>query len=126
GGGAGAKDPRGTRHTGQPGGIPRGVVNGAGLGRSRVDKDRHRQGTRTALAVGLVGFRVSQRAVSASTGVMAHRFDSVAVGIAQKGCIVGRVIVAQPGRTVIAPSADNAGVPKSIDLGSRPRLEAPM
>jgi hypothetical protein len=57
---------------------------------------------------------------------MADGFDPVAVGIPEERPIIGRVIVAQARRAVIAAAGGNAGVPEGIDLGPPLRLEAPV
>jgi hypothetical protein len=58
--------------------------------------------------------------------VVADRLDPVAVWIAQKRAVIGWMIVAQAGRTVIAAAGGDPRVPERIDLGPRLRLEAPV
>ena len=57
---------------------------------------------------------------------MVHGFDPVAIGVAQESAIIGRVIIAQARRAVIAAAGGDAGVPEGIDLGPLLRLEAPV
>src|ERR1700716_2252629 len=57
---------------------------------------------------------------------MAHGFDPVAIGVAQESAVIGRVIIAQARRTVIAAAGGEAGVPESIHLRPPLRLEAPV
>src|SRR5665213_2813342 len=57
---------------------------------------------------------------------MANRLDAVAVGIPEERRIIGGVIVANAGRTVIAAAGGNAGIPERVDLGPPFRLEAPV
>src|SRR5450631_3569793 len=57
---------------------------------------------------------------------MADGLDPVAVGVAQEGAVIGRVIMAQAGRTVVAAPGGDAGIPERIDLGPRLRLETPV
>src|SRR4051794_812469 len=64
--------------------------------------------------------------LSASQRVMAHRLDTVAVGVAQEGGVIERVIVAQTRRSVVGAAGGDAGVPERVDLGLPSRLEAPM
>ena len=56
-----------------------------------------------------------------------HRFDLVAVGIAQEcAVIIGGVIVAQAGWPVVGAAGSDTGAPERIDLASRVCLEAPV
>src|SRR2546423_4617083 len=57
---------------------------------------------------------------------MANGLDAVAIGVAQERGVIGRVVIAQSGRAIVAAAGLNAGVPERIDLGSPLRLEAPM
>ena len=57
---------------------------------------------------------------------MANGFDPVAVGVAQERRVIGRVIIAQAGRTLIAAAGGNPCIPEGVDLGPPLRLEAPV
>jgi hypothetical protein len=59
-------------------------------------------------------------------GVMANGLDPVAVGVAQERCIIGGVIIAQAGWTLVAAAGGYPCVPEGVDLGPRLRLEAPV
>jgi len=52
--------------------------------------------------------------------------DLVAIGIAQERAVIGRMMVAQAGSTVVGTASRDTGVPERVDLASRFRLEAPM
>ena len=56
--------------------------------------------------------------------MMANRLDPVAIGIAQEGGVVGRVIIAQRRSAVVGASRRNSRVPERIHLGPPLRLEA--
>ena len=58
--------------------------------------------------------------------LMADRFDPVAVGIPEECGVIGRVIVAQARRSVVAAAGGDPGIPERVDLGSPLRLEAPV
>ena len=57
---------------------------------------------------------------------MTNRLDAVAVGIPEEGRVIGGVIIAQAGRTVIAAAIGDAGIPERVDLGPPLRLETPV
>jgi len=57
---------------------------------------------------------------------MADGFDPVAVRVAQECSVIGRVIVAQARRAVVAAAGGDPGIPEGIDLGPPFRLEAPV
>ena len=57
---------------------------------------------------------------------MAHGFDPVAVGVEQECSVIGRVIVAQARRAVVAAAGGDPGIPEGVDLGPPFRLEAPV
>src|SRR5579871_1344557 len=57
---------------------------------------------------------------------MTDRFDAVAIGIAQEGAVIGRVVLAHARPALVAAASSNAGVPERIDLLARFGLEAPM
>jgi hypothetical protein len=57
---------------------------------------------------------------------MANGFDPVAVGVAQERGIIGRVIIAQAGRPLVAAAGCYPGVAEGVDLGPPLRLEAPV
>jgi hypothetical protein len=56
---------------------------------------------------------------------MADRLDPVAVGIPEERRVIGRVVIAQAGWTVIAATRGDAGIPECVNLGSPLRLETP-
>src|SRR6266576_1983595 len=66
-----------------------------------------------------ISLRLLHRAV-------AHRLDLVAVGIAQECAVVGGMIVAQAGWSVVGDAGGYAGAPERVHLASRLCLEAPM
>jgi hypothetical protein len=57
---------------------------------------------------------------------MADGLDPVAIGISEESPIIGRVIIAQARRAIIAAARCYSGVPERIDLGPPLRLEAPV
>jgi len=58
--------------------------------------------------------------------VVADRLDPVAVGIPEERGVIGWMIVAQPGPTVIAATGGDPRVPERVDLRARLRLETPV
>src|SRR3954449_10399992 len=57
---------------------------------------------------------------------MAHRLDTIAIGIAQERRIIRRMIVAQARRAVIGAAGGDTRTPERVDLAAPARLEAPM
>src|SRR5215510_15247985 len=58
--------------------------------------------------------------------MMANRLNAVAVGVAEEGSVVGRIITTQARWPVVGAAGGDAGVPEGIDLTLPARLEAPV
>lgn len=55
-----------------------------------------------------------------------HRLNAVAIRVTKERRVVGRVIVSQTRRALVAASRGNTCIPKRIDLRLPLRLEAPV